>query len=162
MKIILFDGDCNLCNRSVRFIIRHDPAARFHFASLQSGTGQRLLREAGISGTSGTSHASGKPEKPEIRGTSDTSGTGGTSGTPRAQTDTMVYLRHGHAYRRSSAVLRILRDLGGAWRLLYGFIIIPPFIRNSVYRLIARARKRLGGKHNSCPLPSPSHRARFL
>lgn len=42
-SIILFDGVCNLCAWSVRFIIERDPAGRFHFASLQSEAGQRLL-----------------------------------------------------------------------------------------------------------------------
>lgn len=45
---MLFDGVCNLCNRTVRFIIRHDPQARFQFASQQSATGRRLLRQHGI------------------------------------------------------------------------------------------------------------------
>ncbi len=47
-SIILFDGVCNLCAWSVRFIIERDAAKRFQFASLQSGTGQRLLIEHGI------------------------------------------------------------------------------------------------------------------
>ncbi|MES2328612.1 MAG: thiol-disulfide oxidoreductase DCC family protein [Bacteroidota bacterium] len=43
--VIFFDGVCNLCAGSVQFVIRHDPKHRFHFASLQSETGQQLLRE---------------------------------------------------------------------------------------------------------------------
>ncbi len=46
--VILFDGVCNLCNGSVRFIIRRDPQARFRFASLQSPAGSRLLRRHGL------------------------------------------------------------------------------------------------------------------
>jgi predicted DCC family thiol-disulfide oxidoreductase YuxK len=42
-NIVLFDGVCNLCSRSVQFIIRRDPKARFRFASLQSPTGQQFL-----------------------------------------------------------------------------------------------------------------------
>lgn len=48
MRIIMFDGVCNLCNRMVQFIIRHDPCARFHFVSLQSENGKLLLRQAGV------------------------------------------------------------------------------------------------------------------
>jgi predicted DCC family thiol-disulfide oxidoreductase YuxK len=44
--VVLFDGVCNLCNGSVRFIIARDPAAHFHFAALQSETARRLLTEA--------------------------------------------------------------------------------------------------------------------
>jgi predicted DCC family thiol-disulfide oxidoreductase YuxK len=46
--IVLFDGVCNLCSGSVQFLIRHDPGARFRFASLQSPAGERLRDELGI------------------------------------------------------------------------------------------------------------------
>jgi len=46
--IVLFDGVCNLCSGSVQFLIRHDPGARFRFASLQSPVGERLRDELGI------------------------------------------------------------------------------------------------------------------
>lgn len=46
-NIVLFDGVCNLCNSSVQFIIRHDPRAKFRFASLQSQSGQQLLKRIG-------------------------------------------------------------------------------------------------------------------
>lgn len=42
-QIILFDGECNFCDRSVQFIIKRDPQAVFNFASLQSETGKELL-----------------------------------------------------------------------------------------------------------------------
>ena len=43
MKIILFDGVCNLCNSSVQFIIKHDPKAIFNFSSQQSEFGKKLI-----------------------------------------------------------------------------------------------------------------------
>jgi predicted DCC family thiol-disulfide oxidoreductase YuxK len=43
--VILFDGVCNLCNRSVQFVIKRDPQAKFSYASLQSGFGQTLLKQ---------------------------------------------------------------------------------------------------------------------
>lgn len=46
--ILLFDGVCNLCNGAVQWIIRRDPAGHFRFAALQSPTGRRLLRQAGL------------------------------------------------------------------------------------------------------------------
>jgi predicted DCC family thiol-disulfide oxidoreductase YuxK len=46
--VVLFDGVCNLCNGSVQFIVRHDPAGRFRFASLQSEAGRALLRRHGM------------------------------------------------------------------------------------------------------------------
>ncbi len=47
--VILFDGVCNLCNKAVQFVIKHDKDARFLFASLQSNAGQQLLKEFNIS-----------------------------------------------------------------------------------------------------------------
>ncbi len=47
--ILLFDGVCNLCNRSVQFVIRHDAAERFRFAALQSNFGKELLEKHGLS-----------------------------------------------------------------------------------------------------------------
>ncbi len=44
-SIVLFDGVCNLCNGSVQFIIRHDKAGRYRFASLQSDAGRRLQEQ---------------------------------------------------------------------------------------------------------------------
>jgi len=43
--VILFDGVCNLCNKSVQFVIKRDPQAKFSYASLQSGFGQSLLKQ---------------------------------------------------------------------------------------------------------------------
>ncbi len=56
--------------------------------------------------------------------------------------DTVVYKKDDRYLTRSSAVLNILKDMGGAWKLLYGFIIIPAFIRDFFYRLVARNRHR--------------------
>lgn len=47
-KIILFDGDCHFCNRSVQFIIKRDPHAQFAFASLQSESGSKLLKKHNV------------------------------------------------------------------------------------------------------------------
>jgi len=46
--LVLFDGYCNFCSRSVNFIIDHDKAAYFHFTSLQLEHGQKLLRDHGL------------------------------------------------------------------------------------------------------------------
>ena len=47
-SIVLIDGECLLCQGATKFIIRHDPAGRFQFASLQSNTGQKLLSKSGL------------------------------------------------------------------------------------------------------------------
>ena len=48
--LILFDGECNLCNGFVQFVIRRDPRARFRFAALRSAAGRRALEQAGVQG----------------------------------------------------------------------------------------------------------------
>ncbi|MBD1261343.1 thiol-disulfide oxidoreductase DCC family protein [Maribacter polysiphoniae] len=47
-KIVLFDGVCNLCNRSIQFIIRHDKKDEFRFATLQGDLGKQLVKERHI------------------------------------------------------------------------------------------------------------------
>lgn len=47
-SIILFDGVCNFCNRTVRVIIKHDKEDKFHFAQLQSAIAKELLLEQGL------------------------------------------------------------------------------------------------------------------
>lgn len=69
---------------------------------------------------------------------------------------------NGKLYRRSTAALRVVRRLPGAWPLLYGFIIVPPFIRNAVYDFIARNRYRWFGKKEACMVPTPELKSRFL
>ena len=47
-SIIVFDGECAFCDRSVKWIINHDPRGIFRFAARQSPAGQRLLAEHGL------------------------------------------------------------------------------------------------------------------
>lgn len=64
--------------------------------------------------------------------------------------DTVVYFARGSYYLRSSAVLNIFRDIGRGWQMLYIFIIVPPFMRDFLYRLVAANRHRLSGRGESC------------
>ena len=128
-SIILFDGVCNLCNRSVQFILRRDPRGRFRFAAIQSEAGQRILRERGL---------------------------------PAEGVGSIVLLEGGVLYTKSTAGLRIARGLTPPWPLLSLFLIVPRFLRDPVYRLIARNRYRFFGKQEACMLPTPDTRARFL
>jgi predicted DCC family thiol-disulfide oxidoreductase YuxK len=65
-------------------------------------------------------------------------------------------------YDRSRAALEITRRLTGLWPLLYGFIIVPPFLRNFIYDWISRNRYRWFGVRQSCMMPTPEMKARFL
>ena len=63
---------------------------------------------------------------------------------------------------RSSAALRVLQALGGVWRLTGVFFLVPRFLRDIVYDFIVRHRYRWFGKADSCRIPTPELRARFL
>lgn len=80
----------------------------------------------------------------------------------REVTDSMVLIEGEKVYVKSTAALRISRKLNGLYPLLYGFIILPKFIRDSVYDLIAKNRYKWFGKKDSCMLPTPEIRQRFL
>lgn len=75
---------------------------------------------------------------------------------------TIILLEDGKVYLRSTAALRIAKHLSGSWPILFGFIIIPAFIRDFVYQLIASNRYRIWGKTESCMVPSPDLKAKFL
>ncbi len=75
---------------------------------------------------------------------------------------TVLYVRNGKVLERSTAVLYILKDLGGLWSLMYGFIIVPPFLRDGAYRWVARNRYKWFGQRESCMLPTPELRGRFI
>jgi len=76
---------------------------------------------------------------------------------------TVVLRENGKTYRRSSAVTRMLWKLGGAWGVVGAFLwLIPWPIRDLGYKLIAAFRYRLFGKKDSCRMPTPEERSRFL
>jgi predicted DCC family thiol-disulfide oxidoreductase YuxK len=76
--------------------------------------------------------------------------------------DSVVLVEDGKTYQASTAALRIARKLPWPWKLLYGFIVVPRFLRDPFYYLIARNRYRWFGKQEACWLPTPELRSRFL
>ena len=76
--------------------------------------------------------------------------------------DSILLLENGKVYTRSTAALRIARRLSGGWRFLYIFIMVPAFLRDFVYKLIARNRYRIWGARDSCMVPGPGVQDRFL
>ncbi|MFM2376320.1 MAG: hypothetical protein RLZZ165_1417 [Bacteroidota bacterium] len=75
---------------------------------------------------------------------------------------TVFLVQDGKLYRRSTAVLRLARMLRFPWFLAYGFIVVPPPIRDFVYRIIANNRYRWFGKKSACRIPTPVEMARFM
>ena len=78
------------------------------------------------------------------------------------QFDSLVLLSEDKVYTKSTAALRIAKKLSGLYPLLYIFIVVPPFIRHAVYDLIGRNRYRWWGKEDSCRMPTPELRQRFV
>jgi predicted DCC family thiol-disulfide oxidoreductase YuxK len=132
--IVLYDGVCALCNRLVRFLLRFDSKNRFRYAPLQSGFAAAALRKHGL-------------DPADLNSVTLI----GDYGLPDER-----------PYSRSDAILLAARDLGGIWQLGAGAAVLPKTIRDRVYDLIARNRYRMFGKYQTCPVPKPEVRAKFL
>ncbi len=76
--------------------------------------------------------------------------------------DSLIVVEEGRWYKESDAVLRIVRILGGPWRALGIFRLIPRPLRDRAYRIVARNRYRWFGRRETCWLPTPELRSRFL
>lgn len=127
-NIILFDGECNLCDHSVQFIIKRDKKELFKFASIQSEVGDEVLKKFNAS----------------------------------TDIDSFILVKGNNCYFKSSAALRICKDLKGGWKLFFCLLIVPKVIRDYFYSIIAKNRYKLFGKKDNCMLPSPKIRDRFL
>jgi predicted DCC family thiol-disulfide oxidoreductase YuxK len=83
-------------------------------------------------------------------------------GMPHDALDTLVVVQDGRPYVRSRGIIRILRDLGMPWSLLGAAAMMPRPVADAVYDMVARNRYRWFGRHESCPIPPPEVRSRFL
>ena len=81
---------------------------------------------------------------------------------PAGDPDSIVLVEGGTLYEHSSAALRIARRLGFPWSLGVVGLAVPRLARDAVYRFIARNRYRWFGREESCRVPTPALRARFL
>jgi predicted DCC family thiol-disulfide oxidoreductase YuxK len=137
--LVIFDGHCGFCNRSVRWFLRRDRRDRLRFVASESPKVAGLLARHG---TGAMDLASGP--------------------------DTMLVVRDPdgpaeRVYVRSDAALALLAELPRPWPgvgVVFGWVPRP--VRELGYRLIARWRYRIWGRLESCPLPTPQERSRFL
>jgi predicted DCC family thiol-disulfide oxidoreductase YuxK len=138
--ILLYDGVCGLCNRLVQFILLRDRARPdrdpvFRFASLQSPFAAPILARHNIN--------------------------------PSAL-DTVCLVLNYNAPQESvllrfDAVLFVFRQLGGVWRFsAFFFQLLPRSLRDWKYGVVARNRYRIFGRYETCPVPPPENRERFL
>lgn len=79
-----------------------------------------------------------------------------------ADLNTVILIEGSRCYHRSTAALRVTRYLRFPWPLLYAFILVPRFLRDMAYDFVARNRYRWFGKSETCQIPTPALRARFL
>ncbi len=76
--------------------------------------------------------------------------------------DSFVFIENDTVFKKSSAALRIANKLGGLWKIFYPAIIIPRVVRDFFYSLIANNRYKLFGKKDSCRIPTPELKEKFL
>jgi len=136
--VLLYDGNCGLCNRAVRFLLAIDRRGILRFSKLQGGPAQAWLRAHGLP-------AGDFESMVFVR---DWSG-GGDAG------------RDAHALR-TDALAAALEACGGPGRFLAWVRFIPRPLRDGAYRLIARLRYRLFGGWSDRPLPRPEWEDRFI
>jgi predicted DCC family thiol-disulfide oxidoreductase YuxK len=137
--VILFDGWCPLCSRTVRFVLRTDRRAVFRFAALDSPVALELLDRLDAA--------------PDCSSDDIEAVRGGSS---------VALLVVGHVHVRSDAVLRIAAALPWPWRLLTVLRLVPRALRGSVYEAVSRRRHETWGRLDRCYLPPTDQRDRFL
>ena len=119
--IVFFDGVCNLCNKSVDFLIKADRKRVLKYAPLQSA--KKTLKSK----------------------------------------DSIVFLSEGQEYQKSKAILKILSKLGGFYKFIGAvFSIIPSFILDVFYDLIAKNRYKIFGRKDNCRLPTKEELELFI
>lgn len=132
--ILLYDGVCGLCNRLTQFLLKRDRHDRLLFASLQSEFAAAILER----------HRKDPHDLDTVYVVCD------------YQKPTEVLLA------RSDAILFLLKQIGGVWSLTGVAKVLPKALRDRIYNLVARNRYKVFGKHESCMLPEPKHRRKFL
>lgn len=140
-RVVLFDGVCNLCNASVQFMIDRDPKKRLAFAPIQSELAHQLLAKA-----------LGEEKAKSLYDAANGAG----------DPDSIIFIEDHVASTHSSAALRIAGNLRFPWNVLAVFRIVPRPIRDWFYRFVARNRYRWFGKSDTCRIPTPELKARFL
>ncbi len=76
--------------------------------------------------------------------------------------DSIILVEKGKVHQKSTAILKITKHLSGFWKLNYAFIIIPKFIRDFVYTIIAKNRYKWFGKRDVCMVPTKELKMLFL
>ncbi|MBK7992085.1 MAG: DUF393 domain-containing protein [Blastocatellia bacterium] len=131
--VMLYDGVCGFCNQTVQTIIKIDKKGKILFAPLQSEFGKAVMLR-----------------HPEL-----------------VQIDSVILLERlsDNSERilvRSEAIITIAKHIGGIWQLAQLTSIVPRALRDFFYDLFAKNRYKVFGKYDSCMIPTPEIRARFI
>ncbi len=133
--LVVYDGYCGFCNRSIRWFIKRDPHNRLRFAPSESPQVAALLGRFNFGALSPNTllvviHA-GMPEE--------------------------------RLLTRSTGIAAMLHELPKPWPAFgAALMLIPRPLRDLGYRFVARVRYKIRGKYASCPLPTPAERRHFL
>jgi predicted DCC family thiol-disulfide oxidoreductase YuxK len=132
-RVVLYDGICGLCDKSVQWLLDHDPDGQLRFAPLQGPTAASILaRHPSLPRTLETVifvEQDGERERVHVR---------------------------------SHAIFHICKYVRGVARGLAIFRFLPAVLTDLAYRLVARLRYRIWGQLDQCRVPTPDERARFL
>ena len=132
--VLLYDGLCGFCDGTVQFILRHDRRGTLRFATLQGDFARGVIAR-----------------HPEL-----------------ASIDSLVLVEadsdggRENVYVRSAGALRVAKYLGGAWHVTRAVAIVPRALRDWAYDAFAGIRYRVFGRYDSCRIPTPEERARFI
>ena len=132
--VIFYDGVCGLCDRLVRFVLRHDQRGFFRFAALQGHFAAKALAHHGKDAAQLEAMCviAGEKSRPE------------------------------ELLCKSDAAIFVLRQLNWPWKAAVLLKIVPRGLRDRVYDWIARRRYRIFGKLEQCAIPSAPERERFI
>ncbi|MFO0677772.1 MAG: DCC1-like thiol-disulfide oxidoreductase family protein [Polyangiaceae bacterium] len=133
--VVLYDGVCGLCDRVTHFLVVRDVKSEFRYAALQGDFAKTILARHGRD-----------PAKV------DTVVVATDVGTPGERLLT-----------KARAIFHLLARIGGPWGVLAAVLgILPTFLLDFGYDLVARVRYRVWGKFDTCPVPPPEVRERFI
>lgn len=132
--LLLYDGDCGLCNSIVQFVLKRDRFVRFHFAALQSAAAARVMASLGA--------APGDQDTFVV-----------VAGYRTTRPAMLI---------KGRAAVFAVTALGGPWKAAAVLRLVPHALLDRGYDLIARNRRRLFPLKEACLLPRPEYRARFL
>lgn len=127
-KLVLIDGSCNFCHKTVQVIEKYSRKPDFYYSNIQSELGKEVINNFAID--------------PSI--------------------DSVIFIEQGKVHLHSTAVLLICKHLRFPFSLASIFLVIPAFVRDPIYRFLAKHRYRFFGKKQECELPNIGFTDRVL